>query len=155
MNTIPDTSIRLAATKAARGGNTVRFIYDEAYTPNAQKYSYDTDEPRAPLATILDAGWSEWVVYPSGLALPIPRVNWLWDVFNWLGQRGKYDHSPRIGTAEQAHRFFLASKSDCTYVEAVSPDRVHGTCVRSDSPKTGQYELVQARSFPAWTGGAW
>lgn len=141
----PETLLVLAREKASRGANVVRF--------RDHNLRYDTDEPRGPLASIMNEGWDEWIVYPSGLAVQAPRVNWLWVVYNWRGRNKRsYDHTPRIGTAEQAFRFLKASADDLTYVEAASPEQIHGTCVRFDNPKLGTYELVQARAFPHWVG---
>ncbi len=84
------------------------------------------------------------VVYPSGLVLPIGRVNWFWE----------YPNDLRQGTAEQAVRHAIQTGADPEQVFPVDPSRVQGTYVRYEGQRADgrDYRLVHARGFPARAG---
>ncbi len=78
------------------------------------------------------------VAYPSGLVVPLCRVNWFWE----------FPSEVRQGTAEEAVRYAVKRRVDPNAVWPFAPDRVHGTCVRYEHEES--YRLVQAHAFPLW-----
>lgn len=98
-----------------------------------------------PLGAVLT--FPAWYGFPSGLVIPAYRLNWVWA---FPGARRPTDYF--IGAAEQAEKAARGWKIDPTAILAVHEDDIHGTCVREDLDGRGQYQLVQAHSFPRWCG---
>lgn len=100
---------------------------------------------RVPLPEILNS--EVWIAFPSGLSIPIQQYNAYWGL---PGVKQTWDY--RIGSADQALRVCRRWKIEPADVWTVPEEDIHGTVVLEASDDGSWWQMVQARSFPHWSG---